>query len=87
MSQATGAVMVMMIVEITQMNRVVLRSGVQNVNSDVWMEIVSLEAGTVMGSVTAKMALTKQDAVSSFTSSQYCSSYFPSSTAAVAGRT
>lgn len=64
-SQTTGAVMATMIAAITQMNRVVLQSGAQNGNSDVWMEIASLEAGAAMGSVTVKMVLMKQDAVSS----------------------
>lgn len=64
-SQKTGAVMVIMIVAITQMNRAVLQSSVHSVNSDVWMVIASLEAGAVMGSVTVKMTLMKQDAVSS----------------------
>ena len=64
-SQMPGAVMVTMIVAITQMNRVVHQCSVHSVNSDVWMEIASLEAGAVMGSVTVKMTLMKQDAVSS----------------------
>jgi len=52
-----------MIVAITRMNRVVHQSSVHSVNSDVWMEIASLEAGAVMGSVTVKMTLMKQDAL------------------------
>ena len=64
-SQTTGAVMAMMTVAIIQMNRVALQWRVQNVNSDVWMEIASLEAGAAMGSVTVKTILMKQDAVSS----------------------
>ena len=62
-----GVVMVMMTVVITQMSRVVLHSSALNVNSDVWMEVVSLEAGAVMGYLTAKMALMRQDAVSALT--------------------
>ena len=57
--------MVMMIVAITPTNRVVLPSRVQNVNSDVWMEIASRVAGAAMESVTAEIVLMKQDAVSS----------------------
>ena len=57
--------MAMMIVVITPTNRVALQSRVQNVNSDVLMEVVSLEAGAAMGSVTAEIVQMKQDAVSS----------------------
>ena len=64
-SQATGAVMAMMIVVITLTNGVVLQRCVQNVNSDVWMEVVLLVAGAVMGSVTVEIVQMKQDAVSS----------------------
>ena len=64
-SQATGAVMVMMIVAITPTNRVVLQSRVQNANSDVLMEIASLVAGAATGSVTAEIVPMKQDVVSS----------------------
>lgn len=46
--QIIGTVMVMMIVVITQMNKVANSSSVQNVNSDVLMENVSQEAGVVM---------------------------------------
>ena len=57
--------MAMMIVAITPTNGVVLQSCVQNVNSDVWMEVVSPVAGAAMGSVTVEIVLMKQDAVSS----------------------
>ena len=62
-----GAVMVMMIAEITQMNRAAPHSSVQNVNSDVWMAVVLLEAGAVMGWTTVEMDLMKQNAVSAST--------------------
>jgi len=58
-SQRNGAVIAMMIVAITRMNRVVRQRCVQNGNSDVWMDIVSLEVGDAMGSVTVKMVLMK----------------------------
>ena len=47
--QMTGVAMEMMTVVTIQMKRAALRSSALNVNFDVWMELVSLVAGAVMG--------------------------------------